>query len=59
MAPEEPLPEPGTSAERELARRITEALATLVGGPVAEVHAVSVPPPGARKRWRWLTTATR
>jgi 1-acyl-sn-glycerol-3-phosphate acyltransferase len=59
LAPEEPLPEPGTPAERDLARRITEELATLVALQVAEVHAASVPPPGARKRWRWLTTATR
>lgn len=59
LAPDEGLPEPGTPAERDLARRITEELATLVAGPVAEVHAASVPPPGTRKRWRWLTTATR
>ena len=59
LATDEPLPEPGTPAERDLTRRITEELATLVAGPVAEVHAASVPPPGARKRWRWLTTATR
>jgi 1-acyl-sn-glycerol-3-phosphate acyltransferase len=59
LAPEVPLPEAGTPAERVLARRITGELATLVAGPVAEVHAVSVPPPGTRKRWRWLTTATR
>jgi 1-acyl-sn-glycerol-3-phosphate acyltransferase len=52
-----PLPERGTLAERDLARRITAALAELVEGPVADVHAAAEPPPGTRKRWRWLTTA--
>jgi len=59
LAPGEPLPEEGAPAERDLARRITGELETLVAGPVAEVHAAFLPPPGARKRWRWLTTATR
>jgi 1-acyl-sn-glycerol-3-phosphate acyltransferase len=52
------LPEPGTAAERDLAGRITSELTTLVAGPVGEVHAASAAPPGTRKRWRWLTTAT-
>jgi hypothetical protein len=58
LAADAPLPERGTLAERDLARRITAALAALVEGPVAEVHAAAEPPPGTRKRWRWLTTAT-
>jgi 1-acyl-sn-glycerol-3-phosphate acyltransferase len=58
LAADAPLPERGSLSERDLARRITAALAELVAGPVAEVHAVAEPPPGARKRWRWLTTAT-
>lgn len=58
LAADAPLPERGTLAERDLARRITANLAALVAGPVAEVHAAAEPPPGTRKRWRWLTTAT-
>jgi 1-acyl-sn-glycerol-3-phosphate acyltransferase len=53
-----PLPEPGTNEERELAGVITHRLEALVAGPVADVHARAEPPPGTRKRWRWLTTAT-
>ena len=59
LAPGEPIPEPGTPAERDLARRIINELATLVAGPVAEVHAAAAPLPGTRKHWRWLTHATR
>ena len=58
LAPDAPLPEPGTNEERELAGVITHRLQALVAGPVAELHARSEPPPGTRKRWRWLTTAT-
>jgi 1-acyl-sn-glycerol-3-phosphate acyltransferase len=52
------LPSPGTAAERELASRITKRLEAIVAEPVADVHRRAEPPPGTRKRWRWLTTAT-
>ena len=58
LAPDAPLPEPGTNAERELAGAITDRLQALVAGPVADGHARAEPPPGTRKRWRWLTTVT-
>jgi 1-acyl-sn-glycerol-3-phosphate acyltransferase len=58
LAPDAPLPAPGTNEERELAGAITHRLEELVAGPVADLHARAEPPPGTRKRWRWLTTAT-
>ena len=58
LAPDAPLPEPGTPEERQLAGVITHRLEALVTAPVAELLARSEPPPGTRKRWRWLTTAT-
>lgn len=58
LPPEAPLPAPGTNEERELAGEITHRLEALVAGPVADLHARAEPPPGTRKRWRWLTTAT-
>jgi 1-acyl-sn-glycerol-3-phosphate acyltransferase len=51
------LPTPWSSAERAAAHRIIEALHALTAGPVAAAHAATELPPGARKRWRWLTTA--
>jgi 1-acyl-sn-glycerol-3-phosphate acyltransferase len=53
-----PLPEPGTPEERDLAGAITNRLEALVAGAVADAHVRAEPPPGTRKRWRWLTTAT-
>lgn len=58
LAPDAPLPAPGTNEERELAGAITDRLEALVAGPVSDLHARAEPPPGTRKRWRWLTTAT-
>ena len=58
LAPEAPLPEPGTPEERDLAGEITNRLEALVAGPIADAHVRAEPPPGTRKRWRWLTTAT-
>lgn len=58
QAPDAPMPGPGTPEERELAGAITHRLEALVAGPVADLHARAEPPPGTRKRWRWLTTAT-
>jgi 1-acyl-sn-glycerol-3-phosphate acyltransferase len=58
LAPEAPLPEPGTPEERDLAGVITHRLQALVAGPVADLHARAEPPTGTRKRWRWLTSWT-
>jgi 1-acyl-sn-glycerol-3-phosphate acyltransferase len=58
LAPDASLPEPGTPEERDLAASITHRLQALVAGPVADAHARAEPPPGTRKHWRWLTTAT-
>lgn len=52
-----PLPAPWTAAERQAARAIVTALHARMAGPVSAAHAASEPPPGARKRWRWLTIA--
>jgi 1-acyl-sn-glycerol-3-phosphate acyltransferase len=59
IAPEDPRPAPGSSAERRAARRLTEAFADAVARDVAEVHAASVAPPGTVKRGRFLTTLFR
>ena len=52
-------PTPGSSAERRAARALTAAFAARVASDVGEVHARSVPPPGTRKRGRFLTTLFR
>jgi len=52
-----PLPEPWTRAEREAAHRIAANLHDLTAEPIAAAHLATVLPSGARKRWRWLTTA--
>jgi 1-acyl-sn-glycerol-3-phosphate acyltransferase len=59
LSDDAPMPEPGSSAERRAARRLTEAFLTAVAPAVAEVHARSLPPPGIRKRGRFLTTLFR
>jgi 1-acyl-sn-glycerol-3-phosphate acyltransferase len=52
-------PEPGSPEERRAAQRLTEAFGARVAGDVADVHARSVPPPGTRKRGRFLTRLFR
>jgi 1-acyl-sn-glycerol-3-phosphate acyltransferase len=52
-------PSPGSSAERRAAHALTAAFAERVASDVADVHARSLPPPGARKRGRFLTTLFR
>jgi 1-acyl-sn-glycerol-3-phosphate acyltransferase len=59
ISDDDPLPEPGSSAERRAARRLTDAFAERVAAPVAEVHRRSEPEPGHPRRWRWLTRAFR
>jgi 1-acyl-sn-glycerol-3-phosphate acyltransferase len=59
LGPNDPLPEPGSSAERRATRRLTEAFSASVAEAVAEVHARSTAPPGTVKRGRFLTTLFR
>jgi 1-acyl-sn-glycerol-3-phosphate acyltransferase len=51
----EPRPEDGSRAELELAHRLTERLADLLGPVVAELHASTVDPPDRPRRLRGLT----
>jgi len=48
-------PEEGSRAELELARRLTERFAELLGPAVAELHPGTVDPPSHPRRWRGLT----
>ena len=59
LGADEPVPEPGSSAERRAARRVTEAFAARVAADVAEIHARSIPPAGTRSRGRFLTNLFR
>jgi 1-acyl-sn-glycerol-3-phosphate acyltransferase len=59
LAADAPAPMPGSSAERRAARNLTEAFQAAVALAVSDVHAASVPPPGVRKRGRFLTTLFR
>jgi 1-acyl-sn-glycerol-3-phosphate acyltransferase len=59
VAPGEAAPEPGSSAERRATRRLTVAFAAHVRDAVADVHVRATPPPGTRKRGRFLTTLFR
>ena len=57
VAPDASSPDPWSSAERRLAHRLTLALHERTAASVAAAHVATTPPPGGRKRWRWLTTA--
>jgi 1-acyl-sn-glycerol-3-phosphate acyltransferase len=59
LAPGAPAPAPGSSAERRAARFLIEAFAASVAPAVAAVHRRAEPPPGARRRGRFLTTLFR
>jgi 1-acyl-sn-glycerol-3-phosphate acyltransferase len=59
LADGEAAPEPGSSAERRAAHALTAAFAERVAADVADVHQGSLPPPGARRRGRFLTTLFR
>lgn len=59
LAPGDPIPGPGSSAERRATRRLTQAFEARVAGDVAEVHARAQPPPGTRRHGRFLTTLFR
>jgi len=48
-------PEPGSRAELELARRLTERFAALLGPAVSALYPGTVDPPGRPRRFRGLT----
>jgi 1-acyl-sn-glycerol-3-phosphate acyltransferase len=54
---DEPTPDRWSSAERRVARRVTLALQDRTAEAVTIAHEATIPPPGTRRRWRWLTTA--
>lgn len=54
IAPHEPLPEPGSRAERAAARGIVAELECFIAPDVARAYAATEPPPTFRKRWGWL-----
>jgi 1-acyl-sn-glycerol-3-phosphate acyltransferase len=45
--------------ERDAARAVAALLGAMVADAVAAAHRATEPPPGAAKRWRWLTHAFR
>ena len=53
--PAGPAPEPGTSAERSLARRSATALHDRTAAAVDAATKAVEPPAGARRSWPWLT----
>jgi 1-acyl-sn-glycerol-3-phosphate acyltransferase len=55
LVPNAPRPAEGSREELELARRLSERLADLLGPQVAELAASVAEEPGRRKRWRGLT----
>lgn len=59
LAPDAPLPEPGSSAERAAVHRLTAALAECVGPTVAEVHARAEARAGKHKPGLFLTKLFR
>lgn len=59
IAPGDPLPARDSAEERAAVRRLLAGLADVVAGPVLEAHDRVEPPPGARKRGRFLTTLFR
>jgi 1-acyl-sn-glycerol-3-phosphate acyltransferase len=59
LDPAGPPPIPGSAEERGAAHRLTKAFASRVAEAVLDAHARSLPPPGTRKRGRFLTTLFR
>ncbi|HEX6869194.1 MAG TPA: hypothetical protein VF119_10340, partial [Candidatus Limnocylindrales bacterium] len=59
VPPDSPPPEPWSSAERRMAHRITATLHERTAPAVERAHRATLPGPGTRKRWGWLTTAWR
>jgi 1-acyl-sn-glycerol-3-phosphate acyltransferase len=59
LAPGDPLPEPGSSAERAAVHRLMAALADRVGPTVADVHRLAESRTGTRKPGLFLTKMFR
>ena len=53
------LPAPGSPAERDAVHRLLRSLGEIVAEPVRDAHERAEPPPGTRKRARFLTTLFR
>lgn len=49
------VPEPGSREELRVAHRAAEALEARLAPVVAEIHPLTVDPPGRPRRWTWLT----
>jgi hypothetical protein len=56
LAPEAPLPTAGSRAEFDMARRMSDALATILGPAVEAIYPWTVDPPGHRRRLRGRLT---
>ncbi|HET9852473.1 MAG TPA: lysophospholipid acyltransferase family protein [Candidatus Limnocylindrales bacterium] len=59
LPPGMPVPEAGSAAERDSARKLTAGFAAAVAPALAEVHRDAEPPPGTRKRGLALTRLFR
>lgn len=59
LSDEDPVPAPGSRAERDAAHRIATAFRERTAEPLAAAHRAVAPRPGRRKRGRWLTTLFR
>ena len=59
IAPTDPIPGPGSPAERRAAQALIVAFAARVAPSLPDVHAAAEPPSGTRKRWLGLTTLFR
>ena len=57
MSPDAPMPEPWSRPEREAAHRIVAELHARTVEAILAAHRATERPVGARRRWRWLTTA--
>jgi hypothetical protein len=52
LTPEAPMPDPGSRAELDLARRATDALAAILGPEIERLHPWTVDPPDRRRPLR-------
>jgi 1-acyl-sn-glycerol-3-phosphate acyltransferase len=59
LAPDAPLPTPGTSGERNAAHRLVAEFHARTADAVAATHAAAAPAPGTRRLGRRLTTLFR
>ncbi|HET7676872.1 MAG TPA: lysophospholipid acyltransferase family protein [Candidatus Limnocylindrales bacterium] len=48
------MPEEGSKAELELARRVTQRLTERIDAELARIYPATVTPPEARRRWAWI-----